>query len=559
MAELAGTENNDAISTGSTKDVISGGDGNDKVQAGRNDDVVYGGAGDDTLVGDTAPAPDNMLVNGSFDADQINTSWTTADELTGWQSVGTRIETWNTDISSTSQKATDGNQFIEMDAYSNSRDGVYQDVKTEDGETYNLSLDIARRAGTDSETNTVEVVWNDKVVATIDPSETDFTTFTIEVTGTGGADRLTLREGEGDDNSYGALIDNVILAPSETSDDDKLVGGMGADSIAGEQGDDLLAGGGVGAEWSLVDGKWVYDASAIPSGGDAVAVDQSADMIDGGSGDDILLGGGGNDELSGGAGNDVLNAGTGDDVAYGGAGNDTLNLEDGNDLAKGGAGDDIINAGAGDDVAYGGAGDDQLRGGDGNDQLFGGDGKDVLHGGSGDDALDGGAGADKLFGGAGNDKLSGGEGDDHLDGGAGDDVLSGGAGKDMLKGGAGNDHLSGGDGADKLVGGSGSDTIEGGAGNDHMWGGNWSGDGASDTFVVSAGSGKDMIHDFEADNDVIDLSSYGLEFSDVAALITDKGWATEIDLSGLTGGGAEDKLILKSIDADDLDESNFVL
>jgi Ca2+-binding RTX toxin-like protein len=297
---------------------------------------------------------------------------------------------------------------------------------------------------------------------------------------------------------------------SSESANDKIFGGADADKIDGMHGNDLLAGGGAGAEWQLVDGQWVYDATAIASGGEAVALDVSDDQIEGGSGDDVLLGGDGNDELSGGAGNDVLNAGTGDDVAYGGDG------------------------------------DDQLRGGDGNDQLFGGEGKDVLHGGAGD-------------GGIGNDKLSGGVGDDHLDGGAGDDVLSGGAGKDMLKGGAGNDHLSGGDGADKLVGGSWSDTIEGGAGNDHLWGGNWSADGASDTFVVSAGSGKDMIHDFEADNDVIDLSSYGLEFSDVSALITDKGWATEIDLSGLTVGGAEDKLILKSIDADDLDESNFVL
>lgn len=559
MAELTGTTLDDTIETGSNKDQISGGAGNDTIQAGRNDDVVYGGAGNDTLVGDTAPPPENLLVNGSFEADQIGKSWTTTGDLTGWKSMGSSIETWDTDISSTSQKATDGNQLIEMDAHRGSKDGVYQDVQTDDGETYTLSMDIARRAGTASETNTVEVVWNGEVVATIDPTETDFTTFTFEVTGTGGLDRLTLREGEGDDNSYGALIDNVVLAATPTSDDDKLVGDIGSDSIEGNQGDDLLAGGKVGAEWTLVDGKWVYDASAIPAGGDGVSIDQSADTIDGGVGDDVLLGAGGNDVLSGGAGDDVINAGTGDDVAYGGDGNDTINLEDGNDMAKAGAGDDIVNAGAGNDVVYGEAGDDQLRGGDGDDQLFGGDGADVLHGGTGDDVLDGGAGADKLFGGDGNDSLSGGDGNDYLNGGSGDDVLDGGAGDDKLYGGAGNDSISGGDGADKIVGGSGADTIEGGAGNDHLWGGNWSADGASDTFVVSSGSGKDMIHDFEADTDVIDLSSCGLEYADLANVMSDKGWATEIDLSGLAGGEAGDKLILKSIDLDDLNEDNFIL
>jgi hypothetical protein len=95
--------------------------------------------------------------------------------------------------------------------------------------------------------------------------------------------------------------------------------------------------------------------------------------------------------------------------------------------------------------------------------------------------------------------------------------------------------------------------------NDHMWGGNCSGDGASDTFVVSAGGGKDMIHDFEAGTDQIDLSSYGPTYTDLQGLMTDKGWATEIDLSGLEGARSGDKLIIKSVDPDDLDEESFII
>jgi len=128
-----------------------------------------------------------------------------------------------------------------------------------------------------------------------------------------------------------------------------------------------------------------------------------------------------------------------------------------------------------------------------------------------------------------------------------------------LLGGDGDDVIYGGAGSDKLVGGDGSDTIEGGAGDDHMWGGNWWKDGSTDTFVVSAGGGKDMIHDFETGHDQIDLSSYGLEFSDLQNLMTNQGWATEIDLSGLEGGQEGDTILIKSIDPDDLDESNFVL
>ena len=331
---------------------------------------------------------------------------------------------------------------------------------------------------------------------------------------------------------------------------DAIFGYGGADDIIAGDGNDLAAGGKAGSEWSFVGGKWVYDASAIPAGGEKGPVDQSDDTIHGGDGDDVLLGGAGNDLLYGDTGDDTVNAGSGDDIVYGGDGDDTLNLEDGNDFAEGGKGDDVINAGAGDDVAFGGDGDDKIRGGDGDDQLHGDDGADVIHGGKGSDVIKGGDG---------DDKISGDDGDDHIEGGKGADTLDGGAGDDKILGGSGNDLITGGDGADKLVGGSGSDTIEGGAGDDHLWGGNWWKDGSTDTFVISSGGGKDMIHDFETDHDQIDLSSYGIEFSDLQNLMTNNGWATEIDLSGLNGAQAGDKLIIKSIEPDDLDENNFIL
>jgi hypothetical protein len=50
-----------------------------------------------------------------------------------------------------------------------------------------------------------------------------------------------------------------------------------------------------------------------------------------------------------------------------------------------------------------------------------------------------------------------------------------------------------------------------------------------------------------------------LELRDVEAALADKGWATELDLSALTGGQSGDKLLLKSVNLDDLDESNFIL
>lgn len=204
------------------------------------------------------------------------------------------------------------------------------------------------------------------------------------------------------------------------------------------------------------------------------------------------------------------------------------------------------------------SGNDKLRGGKGDDEMHGGGGADTLQGGADNDTLNGDQGNDKLFGGSGKDLMDGGVGNDKLLGGGGNDTLSGGDGRDYLNAGSGNDRLAGGAGADKIVGGTGSDTISGGAGDDHMWGGNWSGDGSSDTFVCAPGGGKDMIHDFEVDKDVVDLSSYGVSFDELEGHLTDHGWATEINLSGLPGGQDGDRVFLKKVDLDELDESNFI-
>ncbi|MEM9715517.1 MAG: calcium-binding protein [Pseudomonadota bacterium] len=204
-------------------------------------------------------------------------------------------------------------------------------------------------------------------------------------------------------------------------------------------------------------------------------------------------------------------------------------------------------------------GNDSLRGGEGDDTMFGGMGDDELFGGTGDDVLDGETGNDKVFGGEGNDQVAGGAGNDFLKGDSGDDFILGGEGNDTLAGGIGNDRLADGAGNDKIIAGKGADTIEMGAGDDHIWGGQWTGDGEADTFVLSSGSGKDIIHDFEADHDVIDLSAYEVSYEDLQGLMKDHGWAVEIDLSGLDGAEDGDRVFLKSVDQDQLDETNFVL
>jgi serralysin len=228
-------------------------------------------------------------------------------------------------------------------------------------------------------------------------------------------------------------------------------------------------------------------------------------------------------------------------------------------------GNDVINGGVGDDLIYGDTkiedslgGDDKLRGGAGNDELHGNNGNDKLNGGSGDVVLFGDQGSDNISGGEGNDWAAGGVGNDKVLGQTGSDKMHGDDGKDYLNGGADNDTLAGGNGVDKIVGGTGSDTIKGGAGNDNLWGGNWSADNASDTFIFEGDTGKDYVHDFEAGLDIIDLSFFATTFDVVKDAVKDLGWATVIDLQYFDGGQAGDKIVLKSVSADDLGFDNFI-
>ncbi|RYF91605.1 MAG: hypothetical protein EON95_14660 [Caulobacteraceae bacterium] len=257
---------------------------------------------------------------------------------------------------------------------------------------------------------------------------------------------------------------------------------------------------------------------------------------------DVYQGGIASDAISGAAGQDTLRGLGGDDLIDGG---------DNSDILYGGDGADDLLGGNGGDVLHGEAGDDQLAGGAGGDKLFGGDGADILTGGADNDRLDGGLGNDSLIGGAGNDVLEGGAGADSLAGGADNDIyvvtdaldtlteladdgydivrtdldgfvlganfeglqlqgtadidgfgndlannIQGNSGANILDGGIGNDTINGADGDDIIIGGLGGDLLRGGVGADVF----------RVAHVTTGGIETDTIYDFDADEDILDLS-----------------------------------------------------
>lgn len=143
-----------------------------------------------------------------------------------------------------------------------------------------------------------------------------------------------------------------------------------------------------------------------------------------------------------------------------------------------------------------------IQGDKNNNLIEGGNKNDTLKGGAGNDLIFGNRGKDWIYGENGNDSVNGGSGNDYLSGGNGKDTLKGDDGKDTLIGGKGNDILIGDKGNDSLLGGEGADTLTGGKGNDILTGGE-----GKNIFVYAAGDGNDIITDYTAKQDKIQITS----------------------------------------------------
>ena len=126
------------------------------------------------------------------------------------------------------------------------------------------------------------------------------------------------------------------------------------------------------------------------------------------------------------------------------------------------------------------------------------------------------------------------------------DTLFGLGGNDTLRGLGGNDALVGGKGNDKLFGGLGNDTLIGEAGNDILNGG-----AGADRFVFTTGGGKDVVADFDVDQDILQIPKTAQikNADDVIDHAKQVGNHVVIDL----GGGTTIKL--KNVDLDDLKDN----
>ena len=113
-------------------------------------------------------------------------------------------------------------------------------------------------------------------------------------------------------------------------------------------------------------------------------------------------------------------------------------------------------------------------------------------------------------------------------------------GSDIMDGGGGDDSLSGGLGDDILIGGEGNDTLSGGSG--------------ADKFVFAVGDGLDVITDFNASEDTIELAlSPYMSMSQLRAMLTQHDGYVLMDM----GGG--DSVRFEGLTVADFTAENFTL
>ena len=328
-------DGNDFIQGFAGDDLIYGGGGDDQGIAGDGNDTVHGGTGNDGLNGE---AGDDLLYGGAGD-----------DYLVGSLGDDTLYGGAGNDLLSGGDFLNDGTKQI---FGGGGNDSVF----------FSPSMDGMADGG--DGTDLIYLQWYDlanlfsAVTADLQGAARGSLTLTFTQ-----MERLTAFGGFGDDTLTGGSLA------------DSLYGNNGANVLTGGGGDDLLSYG-VGA----------------------------ANLLDGGSGDDTLtLFASGSDLV------DLTVTGTSATDSFGstitrieqfvvecGSSNDFASLGAGADRFWGNLGRDTMFGGAGNDTGEGGGGNDQLRGGGGDDQLFGGNAADLLAGGSGADSLTGGAGADSF-------------------------------------------------------------------------------------------------------------------------------------------------------------------
>lgn len=171
---------------------------------------------------------DNLVQNGGFEKDGSGKLLSTGDgaftatSLQGWGSLNNKFEYWR---HHNDMDAAGGNYFLELDVDQASKsDAVYQELAVKKGKDYRVLVETARRPDAEDEmTNTLRMVLmqyegpnardrGSRVI--VGPGHKKWAGFSIVARTLSGGDGkawVGFSEDVGTDDSYGGLLDNVIV------------------------------------------------------------------------------------------------------------------------------------------------------------------------------------------------------------------------------------------------------------------------------------------------------------------------------------------------------------
>ena len=204
----------------------------------------------------------NIVVNGGFEQPNVGFSWGIFNSIPGWSGVGIEVgygtiyyNGWNSQV-----VELDGNanyqitQLFNFDANFELVSGASCDIDSSfNGQTlaYKLEFDFAaRKNGVSSPfTSRADVIWNNVVVASLNPADYFVQHSAINVQLKPGQNVLSF-DGASYSDSYGLLIDNVKLTSVYNSSNLIINGGFETPYVGGANSWNYFNGGVYG--WSAV-------------------------------------------------------------------------------------------------------------------------------------------------------------------------------------------------------------------------------------------------------------------------------------------------------------------
>ena len=172
--------------------------------------LVYGN--DQSFTTLTVSNSQELVVNGSFEEPVLTSGWQYLTSIPGWTTTfGPGIEVQHRCAGTPFA----GDQLVELDSSANS--GMAQQIPTVPGLTYQLTFAYSPRPGVAGSSTTVEVLFNDALLASIAEDglalqDTRWSVFTYSVIANTNESRLEFRAA-GTSDSFGGYLDDVHLTP----------------------------------------------------------------------------------------------------------------------------------------------------------------------------------------------------------------------------------------------------------------------------------------------------------------------------------------------------------